>query len=90
LYQFLFSSEKSILIVVVADEAERADEAEVILRGLGYSNFERYLDGMEKWREVGGQIEIPKGITFKVTILTGFIAIRVWWRSWYLYFQSLF
>jgi hypothetical protein len=50
----------------VADDVERADEAEVILRGLGYSNFERYLDGMEKWAEVGGQIDFPKGITFEV------------------------
>ena len=57
------------MIVVVADDVDRADEAEVILRGLGYTNFERYLDGMEKWREVGGQIDFPKGITFQVTTI---------------------
>ena len=54
------------VVYVVDGGKEAAFEAEKVLKKYGVDKLKCYLDGISSWRKVGGKIEFPRFIKFRV------------------------
>ena len=51
----------------MSDNWHTVKESEQLLHDHGITNFKCYLDGIDKWKKIGGKIQYPHFIKFKAS-----------------------
>ena len=64
----LYSSLIQETVVLIVDDFKQVPRIEEILRRNGINQFKCYLDGMKNWTKIGGILEFPRFIRFKVSM----------------------